>query len=191
MTIGVDAGALSITDERLKVGVWRLTFNLLLELSKLDRNNVYRLYSFIPLDREVMAHFGSNMHNIVLTPSIGWSSVRLPLELRLQPVDVFLGLAQSLPSSPLCSIGFIYDLGFLYHPEAYGEVAKKLTKQTSQLVKRANHIITISESSKSDILNHYHIASERVSVCYPGVDEQFLSKEIFIRPRLASQGEAF
>ena len=46
MIIGVDAGALAITDERLKVGVWRVTFNLLRELSKLDRKNSYRLYSF-------------------------------------------------------------------------------------------------------------------------------------------------
>src|SRR3989344_5851009 len=104
MVIVVDAGALAISDERLKVGVWRVTFNLLRELGNLDRNNKYRLYSFRPISRGAMAHFGSNMVNIVLTPAIGWSSVRLPIELRLRPVDVFLGLAQVLPASPSRSI---------------------------------------------------------------------------------------
>ena len=176
--IGVDAGALSITDERLRVGVWRVTFYLLRELSSLDRNNTYRLYSFRPIDRDVMKYFGSNMQNVVLTPTIGWSSVRLPLELTLRPVDVFLGLAQTLPSSLSNTIGFIYDVGFLFHSEAYGASARKLAKQTKQLVERARHIITISKSSKQDILNHYSIEEKRVTVTYPGVSF------------LASQGEA-
>ena len=167
--IGVDAGALSITDERLRVGVWRVTFYLLRELSSLDRNNTYRLYSFRPIDRDVMKYFGSNMQNVVLTPTIGWSSVRLPLELKIRPVDVFLGLAQTLPSSLSNTIGFIYDLGFLFHPEAYGASAQKLAKQTKLLVERARHIVTISESSKRDILAHYGLKNERVTVAYPGV----------------------
>jgi len=39
MIIGVDAGALSITDARLKVGVWRVTYNLLKELGRIDKTN--------------------------------------------------------------------------------------------------------------------------------------------------------
>lgn len=179
MIIGVDAGALSITDDRLKVGVWRVTYNLLQELSILDPKNTYRLYSFRPIDRDVMRHFGSNMNNVVLTPSIGWSRVRLPLELRIHPVDVFLGLAQTLPSSLPRAIGFIYDVGFLFHPDAYGASAGKLAKQTKQLVERASHIITISQSSKQDILNQYPIPEKRVTVAYPGVS------------LLVSKGEAF
>ena len=101
MMIGVDAGALSITDERLRVGVWRVTFYLLRELSSLDRNNTYRLYSFRPIDRDVMKYFGSNMQNVVLTPTIGWSSVRLPLELTLRPVDVFFGFSANTPLFPI------------------------------------------------------------------------------------------
>lgn len=169
MIIGVDAGALSITDERLKVGVWRVTFNLLCELSALDQKNTYRLYSFRPIDGEVMQRLGSNMKNIVLSPSIGWSKVRLPLALRIHPVDVLLGLAQTLPSSLPYTIGFIYDLGFLFRPEAYGISARKLAKQTKQLIERADHIVTISESSKKDIMNHYPTSEKRVTVAYPGV----------------------
>lgn len=176
MIIGVDAGALAITDERLKVGVYRVTFNLLKKLSTLDTVHQYRLYSFRPIERGVMAAFGPRMTNAVLQPAKGWLSLRLPIELKLRPVDVFLGLAQALPSLPSFSIGFIYDLGFLYYPEAYGDSAKKLANQTAQLVKRANHIITISESSQKDILHQYGIEKDKVTVAYPG---------IFLRPHLA------
>ena len=187
MVIGVDAGALAISDERLKVGVWRVTFNLLRELGNLDRNNEYRLYSFgegIRGIREIRERWGERMNEVRL-PRAGWSTLWLPAHLRLFPVDVFLGLAQTLPASPSRSIGFIYDVGFLFHPEAYGKSAARLEKQTAQLVKRADHIITISESSKRDIFNQYGIEKDNVTVSYPGVDEYF------IRPRLARQGEAF
>jgi len=173
MIIGVDAGALSISDERLKVGVYRVVLNLLKELSGIDRVNEYRLYSFLPIEKGILKEFSSNIKNVVITPSVGWSRVRLPLELKLHPVDVFLGCAQSLPSSKSYNIGFIYDLAFLYAPDAYGSSYHQLKNQTDALVARTSQIITISESSKSDIIHHYNILSERVSVCYPGVDERF------------------
>ncbi len=172
MIVGVDAGAISITDERLKVGVWRVTFNLLKELSTLDTVNQYRLYSFRVIERGVMEVFGPRMTNVVLRPAKGWMSVRLPIELKLRPVDVFLGLAQALPHSSSHNIGFIYDLGFLYHPDAYGTSANRLKKQTQELVARADHIVTISQASKKDILHQYGIEKDRVTVSYPGVDEE-------------------
>ncbi|MBI5449263.1 glycosyltransferase family 4 protein [Candidatus Gottesmanbacteria bacterium] len=169
MIIGVDAGALSISDERLKVGVWRVVFNLLRELSHLDKENSYRLYSFRSIGREVMRYFGSNMQNIVLTPVTGWSSLRLPLELFLRKPDVFLGLSQSLPASRSRTIGFIYDLGFLFRPDVYGSSAEKLAKQTKQLVDRADNIVTISQASRQDIMSCYHLTGDRVTSCYPGI----------------------
>lgn len=51
MIIGVDAGALSIRDDRLKVGVYRVTLNLLRELGKSIKqmNTVsIRFYPFPP-----------------------------------------------------------------------------------------------------------------------------------------------
>ncbi len=186
MIIGVDGGALAITDERLKVGVWRVTYNLLRELLAIDGKNEYRLYTFDEGSKEVGEIIGLGKGRVqeVRLPRLAWSTVWLSAHLTLYPVDVYLGLAQSLPSSPSCSIGFIYDVGFLFHPEAYGDSADKLAKQTQQLVNRANDIITISESSKQDILNVYGVAADKVTVAYPGVDELFKT-EIASPRRLA------
>lgn len=173
MLIGVDGGALSITDERLKLGVYWLNVNLLRVLGRLDKKNSYIIYSFLPIDQKLMRSFGPRMKNRVLTPSQGWFSLRLPLELTIHPVDLFLGLSQALPSGTFRSIGIIYDLGFLHHPEAYQNSYSKLKKQTEVLAKKSDKIVTISETVKKDVLEKYKCNTDKVTVAYPGLDEKF------------------
>lgn len=168
MIIGVDAGALSVTDDRLKVGVWRVTYNLLKELAMVDTKNEYRLYTFTPIGER----FGGNMHNVVVRPRIGWSTIQLPIELRRHPIDVFLGLSQMIPYSTSYNIGFIYDLGFLHYPDAYPGSAQKLKRQTQQLVERSDAIITISEFTKKEIRH------KNVTVAYPGIDSRFSARGV-------------
>jgi glycosyltransferase involved in cell wall biosynthesis len=176
MIIGVDAGALSIRDDRLKVGVYRVTVNLLRELGKLDKTNEYRLYTFLPIVPSLMKEFGLRMKNIIVRPVIGWSMIQLPIELRHHPVDVFLGLSQMIPFSGARTIGFVYDLGFLRYPEAYPGSLARLEMQTKQLVKRSDHIVAISEATQADIINRYRIDKKRVTVHYPGVDHRFTAR---------------
>lgn len=176
MIIGVDAGALSVKDQRLKVGVWRVTYNLLKELGRIDHTNEYRLYTFSPIDRGVMRDFGPRMQNIVVRPMFGWSMIQLPIELRRHPVDVFLGLSQMVPYSTSRNIGFIYDLGFLHFPDAYPGSLRRLAYQTRQLVQRSNHIAVISKVTKKDVMKHYQAAANNITVAYPGVDERFKAR---------------
>ncbi len=173
MVIGVDAGALSITDDRLKVGVYRVTKQTLGSLATLDKNNHYRLYTFLPVEQGIVEVFEGRAKEVVL-PMRGWQRVWLPIELHKRPVDVFLGMSQALPFSKTSyNIGFIYDLGFLYHPEAYGKSATTLKKQTDTLVRRSDHIITISSATKADLTREYGLTKEKITVAYPGVDASF------------------
>ncbi len=173
MVIGVDAGALSVHDDRLKVGVYRVTKHALESIAGIDRENHYRLYTFTTIEEGIVSGFAGRAE-VVQLPKRGWQRIWLPLELMRRPVDIFLGFAQSLPASKtLCDIGFVYDLGFLYHPEAYGSSAKSLKIQTDALVRRADHIITISQATKSDLTWEYGLPSEKITVAYPGVDAAF------------------
>ncbi len=176
MVIGVDAGALSVTDERLKVGVYRVSLHLLQQLASRDQQNKYRLYTFQKLSEDVMSYMGEQCENVVLWPSAGWFSVRLPLELRVHPVDIFLGLSQAIPVSTATNIGFVYDLGFLHHPEHYPDSYDRLKQMTADLVGRSKHIITISQSSAADLHQRFHVAIEDITVAYPGVDERFTTE---------------
>lgn len=173
MTIAVDAGMLGEADDRLKVGVWRVAVNLLTQLGKLDRKNSYRLYSFTSIPQALMRQFGARMENRVLAPGTGWMSVRLPLEFMLRTPDVFLGLAQAIPRWGGKNIGFVYDLGFIHHPQAYPDSHAKLTTQTRKAVKRAQNIITISQATKEDILKTYDVSASKIRVAYPGVAKPF------------------
>jgi glycosyltransferase involved in cell wall biosynthesis len=183
MKIGVDAGALGTQDDRLKVGVYRVIRNLLRELTSIDTKNQYLLYSFDPIDDGVMQEFGHNVSNVVLWPVRGWFRVRLPLELRLHPVDVFLGTSQALPQTNAKKIGFIYDLGFLYNPDAYGKSLDALTRRTMSTVQYADSLITISQSSKNDIVKEYSVPESKISVSYPGVDHTFAPKGYIYRTK--------
>ncbi len=176
MIIGVDAGALSITDERLRVGVYHVTLGVLAALSQVDKKNEYRLFSFAPIDPTVMDALGRNMRNIVVHPKIGWAVLQLPLYLRRHPVDVFLGMSQFVPPSSARNIGFIYDVGFLKYPGTYPASHIKLSKQTRDVAKRSDAIVTISEVSKQDILSAYNVPAKDVHVLYPGVREIFTLK---------------
>lgn len=186
MTVGIDAGALSIADERLKVGVYRVVSNLIRALGDIDKKNIYRLYTFRPLSAEIVSTMGERLENVVL-PRRGFFSFWLPLELKRHPVDVFLGMAQAMPeikSTMSYNVGFIYDLGFLFNPLAYGDSSKKLKQQTNTLVKFADHILAISRSVKKDILDIYQLSSDRITVSYPGIDEQFTSiGKKYVHPR--------
>ena len=46
MNIGIDGGVLSVDDDRLKVGTYRVAYNLVKELPRVDVKSFYRIYSF-------------------------------------------------------------------------------------------------------------------------------------------------
>lgn len=176
MIIGIDAGMLGIRDNRLKVGVWRVAAELLKELGK-KGGHTYRLYSFHPIDPHLLHQFGSSMQNIVLSPSVGFLKVRLPIELRFRPVDCFLAMGQALPPIlPKKTIGFVYDIAFLQTPDAYLDSYQRLKDQTEDLVKRANHLITISHTVKKDLIKNYDVSGAKITVAYPGVSSVFSSQ---------------
>ena len=174
MNIGIDGGPLSITDERLKVGVYRDTVELISAMSKLRENHRFTVYLFTAPEG-IGERFPKNVTFKLVQPSTGFMKVRLPLELALHPVDVFIGTAQAVPVTKCPTVGIINDLGFLYNPDAYGKSAKKLAEQTQQLVNRTSHIICISKFTKVDVISHYHADPEKITVASPGVSAAFSS----------------
>lgn len=178
--IGVDAGCLGVTDQRLKVGVYRVAYNLLKELGKIDRRNQYRLYSFNPIEQKVMRGLGKRMENVVLKPRRGWFRLRLPLELKLRPVDIFLGLSQALPSSSSHNILLVHDLAFEHYPDFYPGSYQKLAKNTRRSVKIADQILAVSDSTKKDLVELYGAPEKKITVSYQGVGKNF-----------SPQGESF
>ncbi len=189
MRVGIDGGALSITDDRLKVGVYRVAFHLIAELPKIDRNSNYRIYRFERGEqsrspslrsgvsgRESSPKTDKNVQFVPL-PRPGFQKVWQSLDMVRHPVDVYLGISQSLPYTlyDVKNVGFIYDVGFLDHPEHYRESYYTLCRQTADLVKRSHHIITISHASMASIRQKYHVPKEKLTVAHLGVSKRFVA----------------
>jgi glycosyltransferase involved in cell wall biosynthesis len=76
------------------------------------------------------------------------------------------------------SLLVIHDLSFIYfsqhtHPK---DLPYKL-KYVPKSIKKAERILTISESSKQQIIDHYKIPASKVSIVHPGVDTTFFYKQ--------------
>lgn len=172
LRIGVDCGALSTEDPKYKGGVYTVVFNLLLQLSLLDKKNSYIFYSFAPIPKQLLQRFGKRAKNTVLSPSFGYKSVRLPLALQKDKPDLFLALSQAVFRNAPKTIGFVYDVAFLKYSEHYKN-AGRLIRNTQEVIAASTQIITISQASKNDICSYYKIDPDKITLAYPGVSEVF------------------
>lgn len=178
--IGIDAGCLGIKDERLKVGVYQVAFNLVKELGRLaepKKEGETLLYSFLPIETKVVKEFGPQVKNVVVKPTVGWNWFALPLRILKDKPDVFLGLSQSLPRFCFCpAVVFVYDIAFEHYPSDYADY-QRLHKNTQRALKMANLIITLSLSTKKDLEKFFGIPGEKIKVVYGGVDSFFKPKK--------------
>ena len=172
MLIGVDGNEANI---KKKVGSNIYAFEILHQLKKRDAKTEYLIYlkkkpkPDLPLQSK-------NWHYKILKPERLWTQFRLPLEL------LFSGLKPSLFFSPghygprFCPIPLIIsimDLAFLKFPEQFRKKdLYTLSSWTRHSVKMAKKILTISESTKKDIIRHYQIEPQKISVTYPGYNKK-------------------
>jgi glycosyltransferase involved in cell wall biosynthesis len=71
-------------------------------------------------------------------------------------------------------VSTIHDLSFEYYPECFTKKALMLNRiLIPYTAKISDKIITVSNYSKSDIVNRYKIDSNKVVVTYNGVDKKF------------------
>jgi glycosyltransferase involved in cell wall biosynthesis len=112
-------------------------------------------------------------HYRVITPGKLWTQWRLPLDLYLHKPrpDVFFTPSHYGPRfAPVPTVMTILDVSYLYFPELFkqGDLYK-LRNWTAYSAKKAKKVLTISESSKNDIIKEYKIDEQNVVVTYPGI----------------------
>jgi len=173
MNIGINAYEANVTH---RVGSNQYAYCMLVELEKLAKNDDVTLYiASKPLQDMPAERLGWRYK--ILKPTLLWSQWRLPLELYFQMLtgkkyDVFFSLGHYAPRfCPFPSVICIMDLAFLKFPEFFKKTDLwKLKTWTAYSVKQAQHVITISNQSKRDIFEFYHLSADQVTVAYPGFD---------------------
>ncbi len=158
-----------------RLGSGQVAFQLLKNLEQIDYINDY----LILLPSEPLPDLPKprdKWQYKVLKPNKLWTRIALPLFLfkSKQKPDLFFSPTHYSPwLSPVKRIVTIFDLSYLHFPEMFTpKDLYQLTNWSKQSIQKASQIITISQSSKKDIVKTYHIDPKKVSVCYPGYNEE-------------------
>ncbi|ERJ60641.1 glycosyltransferase family 4 protein [Sphingobacterium paucimobilis] len=115
-----------------------------------------------------------------------WRSNRIVEDLKRDNIAIFHGLSGEIPvglkENNIKSVVTIHDLIFLKFPELYKRIDRYIYhKKFKHAVNNADKIVAISQQTKRDIMEFYHIPSDRIEVIYqvchpsfkdPKTDEQ-------------------
>ena len=126
--------------------------------------------------------FGDNVQPVVLWPKTRhiylfpfWYQIILKKALRRLNPDVFVATDGMFPlRSNINTLAVIHDLNFEHYPETLPKnVLNYYLKYFPQFAKKATRIATVSEFSKNDIVNTYHIKEDKIDVVYNGANSKF------------------
>ncbi len=171
MLIGIDGNE---ANQINLVGIGNVALNVILQLEKNDHKNEYLVYlnssplSDLPKEREGWRYK-------VFGPKKLWTQIALPVKLFTQKdkLTIFFSPSHYAPRfCPVPSVIYLMDLWHHRHPEQFNKKDLfQLTKWEGYSVKKAKHILTISEFSKREILDVYKIPENKVTVAYPGFNQ--------------------
>jgi glycosyltransferase involved in cell wall biosynthesis len=174
MRIGVDARPLCVGYG----GIYRFLKNVFQELQRIDSSNEYYLYTkrdfAFPLvnprwQKRVLSGGPSRL-------SSRWAQLGLRNMIAEDALDAFwatshffpLGLPYSLPK-----VLTVYDLVWHRHPGTMGFRSYLMHRLfADQSILKADHIITISESTAAD-LQELDVGRDKISIVYPGPEARY------------------
>lgn len=170
-TFGADGG---------KSGISRYLLSLLLEFSQIPEMPPLDIITyqqereiFIPAEapftvQEISTSWQRPIINIL------WHQLQLPSLCRRRGYDVlFLPAANRRVafSAPCPMVGTVHDFSSIHVKGKYDRARMfYITRVLPMLVKRLSHVLTVSESSKRDIVEYAGVAPERVTVTPLGAD---------------------
>lgn len=158
-----------------RVGSGQYGFELLKNLESIDKKNDY-LILLPSMSLPDMPKERPGWRYRILRPKKLWTRIALPLALysaKVKP-DLFFSPTHYSPRfCPVKRIVSIFDLAYLHFPEMFKRSDfYKLNNWTRFSVENAAAILTISKSTKQDIINFYKISKEKITVTYPGFKEE-------------------
>jgi glycosyltransferase involved in cell wall biosynthesis len=169
--IGIDARKLH------DFGIGTYIRNLLRHLARLDSQTEFVIFCR-PEDRDALAAVGENFRPVPETSgnySIA-EQVKIPWALKREGVTLFHAPHYVLPPLVQCrSVVTIHDVIHLMFPQYLpNRVAFSYAKWSiTQAAQRATRVMTVSESSKRDILRFVDTEPDKIDVIYNAYDERF------------------
>jgi glycosyltransferase involved in cell wall biosynthesis len=157
-------------------GIGTYIRNLVHQLGRIDQETDYVLLCR-PQDRDRIALPSPNFQTVdeSAPPYSVSEQVRIPIALRREHIDLFHAPHYVLPPLIHCrSVVTIHDCIHLMFPQylpnrlAYAYARAQLWTAAH----RSDRILTVSETSKLDILRRFHVPADKVTVVYNAIDER-------------------
>ncbi|MEK7072068.1 MAG: glycosyltransferase family 1 protein [Patescibacteria group bacterium] len=175
MTIGIDA---SRANRPNKTGVEWYSYHLIQELKKITPDDVrVVLYTNEKLT-DGLENCPQNFKEKILNwpPKYLWTQIRLGWELFWHAPDVLFVPAHTIPFWPISRKTKVYvtvhDVGFKRYPNLYKKIQYYYHDLTMKVIRhRADKIITISDFSKSEIIDLYKVDANKIIVIPLGYDK--------------------
>jgi glycosyltransferase involved in cell wall biosynthesis len=157
-------------------GIGRYVYNLLENMIALNRQDEFTLL----VNDDWLLPLVNDCPNFkLLKVGIKWLSleeqVLIPLVLRRLRPDLFHAASFAVPLIQPCrTVVTIYDLIHLVFPGHYTLLHRFYFQVVLRwALRRAAKIITISESSRSDLVSFYGLPKGKIEIAYPAVDAKF------------------
>ena len=189
MIIGIDGNEANVEK---RVGIGEYSFQMLTHLKEFQISNFkFQIYlknkpvSDLPKESE-------NWKYRVIKPTPLWTQWRLPIDLYLHKTrpDVFFSPSHYAPRfSPIPTVISIMDTSYLYFPEMFNKSdLLQLRNWTAYSVKNATKVLTISKSSKNDIIKSYNVPFDKIIVTQPGIKQHLsLMPQIYAMNQLKTK----
>jgi glycosyltransferase involved in cell wall biosynthesis len=172
MIIGIDGNEANV---QKRVGISEYAFELLVQFSR-SKFKDQRLKFVVYLKDKPLSNLPQENEHFqyrVLKPGKLWTQWRLPLDLYFHkpPPDVFFSMTHYAPRfSPVPTVVAVMDVSYVRFPEMFRvNDLYQLRNWTAYSVKNAKKVLTISNSSRDDIIKAYNARGDKVITIYPGI----------------------
>lgn len=126
--------------------------------------------------------YGNNVTPVVVFPPARhplltsyWNEIGVANVLRKYRPDVYVGTDGFFPLSTKCkTLAVIHDLCFIHYPQDLPFLTSLYyRKMFPHFAKKATRIAAVSEFTKSDVINKFHIDEKKFDIVYNGASENF------------------
>ncbi len=186
MRIGIDCRTILNPESGERAGVGHYTYHLVKALLAIDPDNQYVLFFDARMKAEGTQEFEQSNVTIRFFPfsryrkflPFAYSHMLTAAALARERLDVFHAPANVIPLSYRgTSVLTIHDLAIYRHPEWFQTQVMSTHLLVPRSIRKAKQVIAVSQATKRDLRELFHLAEQKVSVVPEAVDVQLLPLE--------------